>query len=179
MRLARALPLVGGGFLLSVLWFDLKFDVLVIDRLTSYAAIDPASLAGLRAYYAQALGTENAGFPLISTMMCVSVLARLWQLRAPGGRGWSAWVSLALLVPPIALAGARIVPNAGTLAYAQAPLTEQEALATSILVDHLYCFASIAAFLVFELARLHFDIGAPEGEGGSSGDRADVVRLDA
>ena len=170
MRTARALPLVGGGFLLAVLWFDLKFDVLVLDRLTSDAPIDAAAIAGLRAYYAQALGTENAGFPLVSTMMGLSVLARLWQVREPGGRGFSAWVSLALLVPPIALAGARIVPNAATLAHASAPLAEQDALATSILVDHLYCLASIAAFLVFEVARLHFGHDAPGGEGVSSGD---------
>ncbi len=86
-------------------------------------------------------------------MMFVSVASLAWQLRDPGARRGSLLVSLALLVPPIVLAGARIVPNAGELARSSAPIAAQGALATSILVDHLYCFVSIACFLVFELRR--------------------------
>ncbi len=48
MRTTHALPLIGGGFLLSVLWFDLKFDVLVLPQLTSSAPFDATSLAAMR-----------------------------------------------------------------------------------------------------------------------------------
>ena len=79
--------------------------------------------------------------------------ALVWQGRDPSTRRGPWLASLVLLVPPIALAGGRIVPNAGELAQSVAPLAEQSAMAVSILVDHLYCFASIAVFLVVELWR--------------------------
>ena len=154
MRTTHALPLVGGGFLLSVLWFDLKFDVLVLEAWTRGTAIDEAALAAMQAYYVQALGTESSGFPLISSMMGMSVASLAWQFREVGARWKRLCVSMLLLVPPIALAGVRIVPNARALAQSTGPIAEQSALAISILTDHLYCFASIAAFLVFELFRL-------------------------
>ena len=149
----RTISSLCGGFLLAVLWFDLKFDLLVLDQLVDRGDVDREALAGIKAYYARALGTEMAGFPLIMTMMFLSVVATLVQYKDDCLVAWTWLASLLLLVPPILLAIVRVVPNAGKLADSDADYRQQLDLADAILQDHLFCFASISCFLVLQLYR--------------------------
>jgi hypothetical protein len=153
MKIARVFPLLGGGFLLAVLWFDLKFDLLVYDQLVDRGDVDAEALASIKAYYTRALGTEMAGFPLIMTMMFLSIVATLVQFKDDCLVTWTWIASLLLLVPPILLAFVRVVPNAGRLADSDADHRHQLDLAETILQDHLFCFASISCFLVLQLYR--------------------------
>ena len=153
MNLARIFPLIGGGFLLAVLWFDLKFDWLAYSHMTQGSGIDAQAIASIKAYYAQALAMESRGFPLIVTMMLLSIAALLLQYKDRYLVRWSWVVSLLLLLPPILLAALRVVPNAKKLAFFNADHLYQVNLASAILQDHLFCFSAISCFLVLQLYR--------------------------
>ena len=58
---------------------------------------------------------------------------------------------LLVTVVPIALAGVRTVGNARRLGSRSDPVATQQALAVSILRDHLVCFALIGTALVVQL----------------------------
>jgi hypothetical protein len=141
-----ALLSAGGGFLLAVLWFDLMFDVQVLLENPSVAA-----LGSIAAYYRR-VTTEAAPMNfLVAGVMMTTLVAGLVDLaRARDRRGLRA-VALLLAAAPIALALVRVVPNAVTLGREAVDDAAQLALARSILRDHLFCFASIAAFLALRL----------------------------
>jgi hypothetical protein len=63
-----------------------------------------------------------------------------------------ALLSLALALPPILLAGARIVPDAVRLGARIDPAERQSELARSIFRGHVLCATSIAALLTVQFA---------------------------
>lgn len=149
--MTRALALMGGGFLLAVLWFDLKFDILALEALRTGGAVSEDALSIIRTYYKQALATESGGFPLIISMMAIANLGALLQLRDQAVSLWVRVLAMGLVFPPVSLAGIRVVPNARVLGEGQISLAEQSDLAILILQDHLYCIVSICAFLALQL----------------------------
>ena len=137
---------VGGGFLLAVLWFDLMFDVQA-RRLDEPGG--DARLASIADYYRRVTVEAYPANRLVAAMMLLTIagsVVLLW--RTPSLR---AFVALLLVVAPVALARARIVPNAMRLGRREDPLDVQRALARTILRDHLACWAAIATFLVLRL----------------------------
>lgn len=149
--MARAMALMGGGFLLAVLWFDLKFDILALEAMRSGGAVSEEALAVIRTYYKQATTSEMTGFPLIISMMVIAIAGAALQLRDQGLALWLRILGVALVLPPVALAGIRVVPNARKLAEGGLSLAEQSDLSILILQDHLYCITSIFGFLLLQL----------------------------
>ena len=148
----RALAFVGGGFLLAVLWFDLKFDLLALDALIDGTVVPAEAISTIQTYYGRALFAEGNGFPLIACMMLLALVGVVTQLvREQGISIWPRIMAVALSMPPILLAGARIIPNANSLTSTVGDPELQTVLAKSVLVDHIYCFASIACFLLLQL----------------------------
>jgi hypothetical protein len=149
-----ALSLVGGGFLLAVLWFDLMFDVQVLDANASIAA-----LGSVAAYYRR-VTTEAAPMGhLVAAVMVTALVAGLVDVARARDRRALRVAALLLLAAPIALAALRVLPNAVILGREAVDDSEQFALARAILRDHLLCLASILAFLVL---RLRLAVGARE-----------------
>ncbi len=139
--------LCGAGFLLSVLWFDLKFDLLAFDAWRNNAAPAPENLASIKQYYQQALSSEQAGFPLIITMMGITVVGLVLQLFSQVPPLWVKVSSLVLGVVPIGLAGVRVVPMANELVSTDATYEVQAVMAMNILVDHLVCFGCVGGLI--------------------------------
>lgn len=138
----------GGGFLLAVLWFDLMFDVQV--RGHDDDVLPERVLASISGYYAR-ITTEARPMNRFVAFGMVVTLAGLVGEAATGDPGL-VWVvaSVCLAVPPIALAGARVVPNAARLGTREDDAATQSAIAREIHRDHWYCFASIAGLLVVQ-----------------------------
>ena len=111
--MARALMLMGGGFLLSVLWFDLKFDTLAWEALRSGGQVSEASLAVIRSYYGRATVSEMNGFPLIMSMMGLAIVGSLWQLRETALPLWSKIATPLLVIPPVSQVLRNPWPQAG------------------------------------------------------------------
>ena len=98
----------GAGFLLAVLWFDLMFDVQVLgDRRDP---LQERTLASIAAYYARVTTAARPMNRLIAAVMLATLAAAIVEITEARHPSWVAWASLVLLLVPVLLAGARIVP---------------------------------------------------------------------
>jgi hypothetical protein len=141
----------GGGFLLAVLWFDLMFDAQVLRTAHADGVLDDRVLASIAAYYARVTTEAYPMSHLVGAVMLLTVAGALWQM---------VWGPVALVLRiaafflaagPIALAGARVLPNAVRLGTRADGLAEQSGLARAIFRDHVLCFAAIGSFVAIEL----------------------------
>jgi hypothetical protein len=144
-----AFATAGAGFLLAVLWFDLMFDV----QLMGHRGQQPPEevLASIAGYYRRVTTAARPMNRLIMLAMLATLTAIVVEIARGDGQVWVPWASLALAVPPIALAGAHTVPSAVQLGTRRDPAQRQGVLARSILRDHLFCATAIAALLALQL----------------------------
>ena len=89
---------------------------------------------------------------LIALVMLATLAAVVVEIVRGPGAPWVGWASLAAIVPPIALARVRTVPNAVRLGARNDPRERQSALARVIYRDHIACAAAILTLLVLQLA---------------------------
>lgn len=146
----NAFASAGAGFLLAVLWFDLMFDIQVIAHRGPELPEDV--LASIASYYHRATTTARPMNRLIALVMLATLAAIVVEIVNGAGQAWAPWASLALAIPPIALAGTRTVPSAVTLGTRRDPVADQSTLARSIYHQHMFCVIAIAALLVLQLA---------------------------
>jgi hypothetical protein len=139
----------GAGFLLAVLWFDLMFDVQV--RGQREGELPEPVLASIAAYYARVTTAARPMNRLIATVMLATLAAIVLELTRSEEPTWIGVISLALALAAIGLAGARTVPRAVRLGTRRDSVPQQSDAARSILREHVFCFASIAAVLVVQL----------------------------
>jgi hypothetical protein len=130
---------------------DLIFDAQVLRHRRADELPEPVvvSIAG---YYHRATTTSRPMSFLIALVM-VTMLAALGfhALRGDNHR-WLVVTSAVLACVPIVLAMVRTVPNAVRLGNRVGTPAEQSRLARSICRDHLFCLASMSAFLVVWVA---------------------------
>jgi hypothetical protein len=141
----------GAGFLLAVLWFDLMFDVQVLAHPRSEQLPDQV-LASIAGYYRRVTTTARPMNRLIALTMLATLAAIIVEISAGRQQAWVAWLSLALALAPIVLAGGRTVPHAVRLGSRRDPVELQSATARSIFAEHVFCAVSILALLVLQLA---------------------------
>jgi hypothetical protein len=140
----------GAGFLLAVLWFDLMFDV---QALRPRAGVLPEeTLASIAGYYGRVTTAARPMNRLVAAVMVATIAGIVAEIAAAEYSAWVGWISLVLALVPIAVAGARTVPSAVRLGTRTDGAPRQSELARSILRQHLFCIASIAALLVVQLA---------------------------
>lgn len=142
----EAIVLGGAGFLLAVLWFDLMFDVQV--RSHRGDTLPEEVLASISSYYRR-VTTDAAPMNRFVAIGMIVTLAGIGTQAVIGhlAWGWSAGSAL-LAVPPIVLAGARVVPAAVRLGGRADEPVVQSQLARQIYRDHVFCFSSIALLVV-------------------------------
>jgi len=146
----NAFAAAGAGFLLAVLWFDLMFDVQVIGR--QQRELPEEVLASIARYYRRVTTAARPMNLLIALVMLATLAAVVVEIVRGPGAPWVGWASLAAIVPPIALARVRTVPNAVRLGARNDPRERQSALARVIYRDHIACAAAILTLLVLQLA---------------------------
>jgi hypothetical protein len=140
----------GAGFLLAVLWFDLMFDVQVLDHRDG--DLPETVLASIAGYYARVTTAARPMNRLIATVMLATLAAIVVQIARADDPRWVAWASLALAAGPVGLAGSRTVPSAVRLGTRVDAPDRQSALARAILRDHVLCALVIAALLAVQLS---------------------------
>ena len=147
----RAFVTAGGGFLLAVLWFDLMFDVQVLGH--DERELPESVLSSIAAYYARVTTAARPMNRLIATVMLATLATLVVEIAGDSGVPSAvAWPSLALAAAPISLVAARTVPAAVRLGARADPSERQSSLARAIFREHVFCFGSIAALLVVQLA---------------------------
>ena len=144
----NAFVTAGGGFLLAVLWMDLMFDVQARGR---DSGVPEQALVSIAAYYARVTTAARPMNRLIALVMAATLAGVVREVIVGTGPGWLPWVSLALALAPILLAGARTVPTAARLGTRRDPPAVQSGLARAVLAQHVFCFASIAALIGVQL----------------------------
>lgn len=135
----------GGGFLLSVLWFDLMFDVQLLGRNPDNA------LGSISAYYRRVTTTARPMTWLVAVVMLATLVAIVVELARDDAPRWAAWTSLGLAGAAIGVALFATVPRAIRLGAAKDGPDVQRQLAHSILREHVACAVAIAALLVVQL----------------------------
>ena len=146
----NAFVAAGAGFLLAVLWFDLMFDVQALGA--NEGELPEEALASIAAYYSRVTTRARPMNRLVAAVMVATLALIVAEIASGEVRAWAAWASLALAAAAIALAGAHTVPSAVRLGTRADPPARQSELARSVLREHLFCLAAIAALLVLQLA---------------------------
>jgi len=146
----NAFVTAGAGFLLAVLWFDLMFDV---QALRSRDPVLPEEvLASIAGYYRRVTRQARRMNKLVALVMAGTLAAIVVQIAKGDDPAWIGWVSLALVVPAVTLAGTHTFKAGARLGTRRDPPEVQSAIARSILRDHLLCLPAVAAVLVIQLA---------------------------
>jgi ER membrane protein SH3 len=145
----NAFVAAGAGFLAAVLWFDLMFDVQVARH--REGVVPEAVLSSIAAYYARVTTSARPMNRLIATVMLVTLAAIVVEIARGHPARWIGVASLALAVPAIALAGARIVPSAVRLGERADTPEQQSSLARSIFAGHVLCLTLIVGVLIVQL----------------------------
>jgi len=145
----NAFVAAGAGFLLAVLWFDLMFDVQAAG--SEGEQLPEAVLASIAAYYARVTTAARPMNRLVALVMAATLAAIVVQIANGSGPAWLGWVSLALALAAIGLAGVRTVPAAVRLGTRADPPGLQSRLAREVLAQHVFCFTAIAAVIVVQL----------------------------
>jgi uncharacterized iron-regulated membrane protein len=140
----------GAGFLLAVLWFDLMFDVQTLGQ--GEDELPEERLASIAAYYARVTTAARPMNRLIAAVMLATLTAIVVEIADGGVPSGVAWVSLALALAAIGLAGARTVPQAVRLGARNDPTARQSELARAICREHVFCFAAIAGVIALQLS---------------------------
>ena len=115
----NAFVAAGAGFLLAVLWFDLMFDVQAAGR--GGGEVPEPALASIAAYYARVTTAARPMNRLIAAVMVATLAAIVVQIARGSGPVWLGWVSLALALAAIGLAGLKTVPSAVAARHAPRP----------------------------------------------------------
>jgi hypothetical protein len=140
----------GAGFLLSVLWFDLMFDVQVVRH--RGGELPDEVLSSIAGYYARVTTGARPMNRLVAAVMLGTLVAIVVQLTGDDAPDWVAWSSLALVVSAVALAALHTVPAGVRLGRRADAPGVQAGLARSIFRDHLLCLSAIVATLTLQLA---------------------------
>jgi hypothetical protein len=140
----------GAGFLLAVLWFDLMFDVQVLGQ--AEGELPEQRLASIAAYYGRVTTAARPMNRLIAAVMFATLAAIVAEIAKGDVPTAVGWVSLALALAAIGLAGGRTVPQAVRLGARSDPAAHQSELARAICREHLFCFAAIAGLIALQLS---------------------------
>jgi hypothetical protein len=152
-RVIVSVVLIGlGGFLASVLWYDLMFDVQVLGYRGE--SLPDEVLASVAGYYRRVTIAAVPMPYLVAAVMLLSVAGAAVQLRFAAISQVIRYGALASAVLPVALALLRIVPDAQRLAMRADSIEIQSALARSILLGHLFCLASILVFCALQIVAV-------------------------
>ena len=145
-----SIAVLGGGFLLAVLWMDLMFDVQVLGHRDA-AELPEEVLASIAGYYRRVTTLARPMGHAIAVVMAITLVAVGFEIADEAHR-WVGGASLPLCAGPIGLAAVRVVPSAVRLGGRTDSVAEQSRLARRICRDHLLCLAGILLFTAIQLA---------------------------
>jgi uncharacterized membrane protein YfcA len=138
----------GAGFLLAVLWFDLMFDVQVAR------SVDAEKVDSIARYYRRVTTDARPMNRLIAFAMVGTLAGVVYELARSIGPAWARWLSLALVLAPVAVAGSMTVKRAVRLGAQTDEPKEQAMLAQTIFREHVFCLVCIGGLLAMQLLAL-------------------------
>jgi hypothetical protein len=131
---------------------DLMFDIQVCPYLRRESELPEDVLASIANYYRRVTTTASPMGHLVGAAMAITIVSLTLELALSREPPWITLASFAFSGAPIALAIARVFPNAVRLGARSDSRLQQSALARAICRDHLLCFAGILVFLALRLS---------------------------
>ena len=133
---------------------DLIFDSQVLGHRARDDLPEPV-LASITGYYHRATTTSRPMSLLIAFVMVILLGTLGFRFAIGADPAWLSIVAAVLAGVPILVAMVQTVPNAVRLGARSDGVAEQSRLARAICRDHLFCLASVAAFLALWLTTAH------------------------
>jgi hypothetical protein len=131
---------------------DLIFDAQVLRHRGADELPEPV-LVSIAGYYHRATTMSRPMSLLIALVMGILLVALAFHaVRGDDPPAWVVGIAAVLAGVPILLAMFRTVPNAVRFGNRVGTPADQSRLARSICRDHLFCMASMSAFLVVWIA---------------------------
>jgi hypothetical protein len=149
MLLSQIIP-AGAGFLISVLWFDLMFDVQVLSHRRA-PQVPESVLDSISAYYHRVTETASPMGRLVAVVMLTLLVSLIVQAARGDVSAWVSVVSIAAALVGFGLAGLRVFGRARRLGRRTDPASVRSEIARSILRDHLVCLAAMVTLLATQL----------------------------
>lgn len=140
------------GFLLSVLWFDLMFDVQVW-RHRQAPELPGDVLASIAAYYRRVTTTASPMGRLVACVMLVLWGGLIYQAVAGDAPAWVSIASIPAALIATGLAGVRVFANARRLGTRADTLAVQSKLARGIFRDHIVCLCGMSLLMAVQIAH--------------------------
>ena len=150
MPLTEAIA-AAAGFLIAVLWFDLMFDVQVLQYRRAPQIPEPV-LDSISAYYRRVTTTASPMGRLVGLVMVALLVLLIWQAITGEAPVWVSVISIPAAVLAIGLAVVRVFGRARRLGTRNDSLAVRSWLARSIFRHHLACLAAIIALLAAQIA---------------------------
>ena len=138
------------GFVLCVVWIDLKFDWLAVPYRGKPGPLPEEVLAPM-SYFYRYITVNPIALALAMLFSVVTLIMQIIQASVPA---WVSWTSLILFALAFVRAFLLVIPVARSLGKRTDSLEKQTSMAHALLIAHLFGFSLVLAVTLLQLYAL-------------------------
>lgn len=138
------------GFVLCVVWIDLKFDWLAVPYRGKPGPLPEEVLAPMSYFY---LHITRNPIALASAMLFV-MITLIMQIVQSSVPAWVSWTSVILFAIAFVRAFLLLIPTARSLGKRTDSLEKQTSMAHELLIAHLFGFSLVLVVTLLQLYAL-------------------------
>ena len=128
------------GFVIAVLWIDLKFDWLSFRYRGQPGVLPEKEVLAPMTYYYRYVTGKPVVILIVLLFILFSIISQIVQAVVPG---WVAWTSLILFGATMMFAALRVIPAARRFGTRVDSLEEQSRVALALFTMHFFEFLAI------------------------------------
>jgi len=140
------------GFIMAILWVDLKFDWLAVPYRSKPGVLPEDVLAPMTYFYRYVTGKPI----VLATMFLLVLLTLILEIVQASVPGWVAWTSLALFAMAVVRSTILVIPSARRFGARTDTLQEQTRLAYALLGMHLFAMSMVMSMTALQLYAVWF-----------------------
>jgi hypothetical protein len=137
---------IASGFILGILWVDLKFDWLAVPYRRKPGILPEEVLAPMTYFYRYITGKPIVLATLMLSIV-VTIILELVQISVPA---WVAWVSLILFGTAMIRSAILVIPTARRFGMRTDDLEKQTSIAHALLGMHLFAFILVLLMTILQ-----------------------------
>jgi len=135
------------GFIIAILWVDLKFDWLAVPYRGKPGILPEDVLAPMTYFYRYVTGKPI----VLGTMFLLVLLTLILEIAQASVPAWVAWTSLVLFAVAVVRSTILVIPSARRFGRRTDTLEEQTRLAHALLGMHLFAFVLVVLMGAIQL----------------------------
>lgn len=137
---------IASGFILGILWVDLKFDWLAVPYRRKPGLLPEEVLVPMTYFYRYITGKPIVLATLMLAIV-VTIILELIQISVPA---WVAWVSLILFGTAMIRSAVMVIPTARRFGMRTDDLEKQTSIAHALLGMHLFAFILVLLMTILQ-----------------------------